>query len=433
MNRRGFISASLVIVALAACGVRAGGDPGKVRVLVVTGGHGFDRKGFFTLFQGYGDIEYREVGHPQARGWFAPDKENAYDVLVLYDMNQVISDEEKGNFLRLIAEGKGLVVLHHALADYQDWDDFKRIAGGKFYLKETVEAGVKHPPSGWKEGETVKVEIADPDHPITRGLEDFEIHDEVYSNLHIDPGAHVLLTTKHPLSNRIIGWARKEGKARIAGIQLGHDNKAYSHPSYRRIIERAIRWAAGGLEEGLGPDEKGYGRIFNGRNLEGWEAAGAARWRVDGGILIGEQGEKGESGDLFSVKEYDDFVLAVTFKMVWPGNSGVWFRYQSDQKAFQADILEWKDPVCYSGSLYCTGKMFIAMNTDPQIVNREGWNDMVIRAKGDHLVVELNGRKVADVRDNTSGRGRIGFQVHAGKQFEGMKILVRQVVIRPAG
>ena len=64
-------------------------------------------------------------------------------------------------------------------------------------------------------------------------------------------------------------------------------------------------------------------------------------------------------------------------------------------------------------------------------MNRDGWNTLVIRAVGDHLVISLNGKKVADVHDDTSDRGKIGFQVHAGKEFENMKMLVRHIAIRP--
>ncbi len=34
------------------------GDPDKINVVVVTGGHDFERDPFFTLFQGYDDIQY---------------------------------------------------------------------------------------------------------------------------------------------------------------------------------------------------------------------------------------------------------------------------------------------------------------------------------------------------------------------------------------
>ncbi len=171
--------------------------------------------------------------------------------------------------------------------------------------------------------------------------------------------------------------------------------------------------------------------LFNGKDLENWEISGKARWAVEDGILVGRQGPNREHGDLLTVEDFDDFLVTLTYRIHWPANSGLWFRYQSADQAFQADILEYKDPVAWSGSLYCTGKMFIGINEDPSIVDREGWNTMTVLANGEHLVVHLNGHKTVDVRDDTSFTGKIGFQIHAGDQFETMFIEVREIRIRP--
>lgn len=170
--------------------------------------------------------------------------------------------------------------------------------------------------------------------------------------------------------------------------------------------------------------------LFNGRDLTGWQAEGNAVWEVKDGLLVGKQDEKNRPGDLLTKDEFKNFELTVVYRMVWPGNSGVWYRYQSADKAFQADILEYKNPLAYSGSLYCTGKMFIARNTDPKLEKHDGWNTLAIRAEGDHQQITLNGKLVADVHDDTSDHGRIGFQVHPGKEFAKMQIIVKSARIK---
>jgi hypothetical protein len=177
--------------------------------------------------------------------------------------------------------------------------------------------------------------------------------------------------------------------------------------------------------------DAGFVELFNGKDLAGWQTSGDAKWVVEDGLLIGTQGENNAPGDLFTEETYKDFVLSVTYRVQWPCNTGVWFRYQSPQKAYQADILEYKDPECYSGTLYCPGKMFLDMNTDKTIVNRHGFNTMRILARGDHIQIWLNNHQVADVHDDTSDSGRIGFQVHQGDQFGRMKIIVSEVLLRP--
>jgi len=170
--------------------------------------------------------------------------------------------------------------------------------------------------------------------------------------------------------------------------------------------------------------------LFDGETLDGWQAEGGAVWTVEDGILIGKQGPDFAAGDLFTVDEYADFELEVEYRVVWPANSGIWFRYKDDQHAYQADILEYEDPVAYSGTIYAPGKMFIAINDDPEIEDREGWNTMVIHAVGEHLNVMLNGVQTAHAHDSDHAEGRIGIQIHVGEEFGDMEIHVRKARIR---
>ena len=181
----------------------------------------------------------------------------------------------------------------------------------------------------------------------------------------------------------------------------------------------------------IDPDFDGAVKLFNGEDLTGWETSGNAKWVVEDGMLIGTQGENNAPGDLFTTETYTDFVASLIYKVEWPCNSGLWFRYQSPRIAYQADILEYKDPECYSGTLYCPGKMFLAMNEDKTLVNREGWNAIKVRAEGDHLQVWINGHQVADVHDDTTDKGKFGFQIHPGDQFGPMKMVVKELLLKP--
>jgi len=75
--------------------------------------------------------------------------------------------------------------------------------------------------------------------------------------------------------------------------------------------------------------------------------------------------------------------------------------------------------------------MFLAINEDKSIIDREGWNTIKVRAEGDHLQVWINDNQVADVHDDTSDSGQIGFQVHPGDEFGPMKIVVRELLLKP--
>jgi hypothetical protein len=257
-------------------------------------------------------------------------------------------------------------------------------------------------------------------------MKPFEIHDEAYAGFETDPEATVLLTTNHPKSGKEIAWVKTYGNSRVLYLQLGHDHFAYENPDYARLVARGIRWSAGRLADPEAPAQT----LFNGKDLTGWEAEGGADWEVHDGMLVGKQGDNFAPGDLLTTASFDDFELSVTYRVVWPANSGIWYRYQGPKKCFQADILEYKEPFALSGSLYCPGKLFIAINDDASIIDREGWNTIVVRTVGNRQVIFLNGTKVADVRDDTSRQGKIGFQIHAGDQFGKMQIHVRDVSIR---
>ncbi len=218
--------------------------PPDLSLLIVTGGHGFERDAFFAMFDALGGVEWSEVAHPQANDSYAPEVADTYDVLVLYDMNQEISDEQKAAFVALLNRGKGLVVLHHALADYQAWEEFETIVGGRYHLAPYTRDGKEYPASTFRHDVDITVHIADPDHPVTAGLQEFTIHDEVYGGYSVAPTVHALLTTDHPESSETLAWTNEYGKSRVVTIQLGHDGRAYENASYRKLLQQAIRWVA---------------------------------------------------------------------------------------------------------------------------------------------------------------------------------------------
>lgn len=234
------VTALLLPAALGACPVTK-----PLRVLLVTGGHDFDRDGFSALWRSMQDVTVQEVSHPQAQAWFAKERSKEYDILVFYDMYQDISEKSRADLVALLKRGKGLVVLHHALANYQAWDEYMKIAGGRFRLAETERDGLKRPASTWKDDVTFRVNVADRNHPVTRGIGDFEIVDETYGDYDVLPTVRPLLTTNEPTSTPTIAWTHTYGRSRVVTVQGGHGPSAWQNPSFRRVLEQAVRWVAG--------------------------------------------------------------------------------------------------------------------------------------------------------------------------------------------
>ena len=219
-------------------------SPGKIRVLLVTGGHGFEKDLFFKLLKDNPDITFQAVEHPKAHAMFKAEAANQYDTIVTYDYGQKISEEAKADFVARLKDGKGLVVLHHAIAAYPDWPEYWKIIGAHYYLAKTNINGVEKLRSGWKEGMHFRIHIADASHPVTRGVSDFDTHDETYKWFDVADECHPLLTTDEPESNKVIAWAKDYERARVVYMQCGHDHFAYENPSFQQILRQAIRWTA---------------------------------------------------------------------------------------------------------------------------------------------------------------------------------------------
>jgi type 1 glutamine amidotransferase len=233
------LNVSLMVSLLMAvvCPTLPAAEAAKLKVLVITGGHGFEEAAFFKVFKDNARISFTPAAHGKTNA-SAYEREDLlnYDVVALYDMPQDITDAQKARFLSLFDKGIGLVVLHHALVSYQRWPEYERIIGGRY-----PEGDGK---SGYEHDVEVPVTVVAKDHPITAGLKDFTIHDEIYWGFRVQPDVTPLLSTTHPKSGKPLAWTRTQGKSRVVYLQLGHDHQAYENPGFRELLARSIQWAA---------------------------------------------------------------------------------------------------------------------------------------------------------------------------------------------
>src|SRR5260370_37837644 len=158
--------AVLLVLLPSFAGSLVNASPAKVRVLIVSGGHGFETNAFFQIFKDNPDITYQAVEHRNASALFKAEPARQYDVIVMYDFNQTITDEAKADFIARLKEGKGLVVLHHAIAAYPQWPEYWKIIGGRYYLEKTAVDGVEKKRSAYKHGMHFTIHVADPNDPV---------------------------------------------------------------------------------------------------------------------------------------------------------------------------------------------------------------------------------------------------------------------------
>jgi type 1 glutamine amidotransferase len=223
-------------LALLTAAAVAAADSKPVRVLVVTGGH-VHNASFYELFVNRKDLHVEMDGHPSV---FRRDLTKTTDVLVLYDLADVTEEPRRRNLRAFVEGGGGLVLLHHSIADNQQWPWWsEEVVGGRYLLQ--ADKGL--PKSSFQHDVEFTVRPVG-DHPITRGMAPFKVLDECYKGMWISPKVKVLLETDDPRNDRPIAWIGLHDKARVVYIQLGHGSEAHEHPAYRKLVDNAIQWAA---------------------------------------------------------------------------------------------------------------------------------------------------------------------------------------------
>lgn len=161
--------------------------------------------------------------------------------------------------------------------------------------------------------------------------------------------------------------------------------------------------------------------LFNGDNLEGWQAFGTENWFVQNGELCGESGPDKQYGYLATRSDYRDFELEVEFKQIANGNSGVFFR--SSLSPGSTQISGWQAEIAPpghdTGGIYESyGRGWLALVPDEKepVLQMGEWNHLRIRAEGARVKTWLNGTLMADLEDEKIGdaNGRIALQIHDG-------------------
>ena len=146
--------------------------------------------------------------------------------------------------------------------------------------------------------------------------------------------------------------------------------------------------------------EPGFTSLFDGKSLDGWTLVGqhGAGYGVTNGVIYCAQGG---GGNLFSEREFSDFVLRLEFKLEPGGNNGIGIRAPlagdaaysgmeiqvlDDKAPKHATIKPWQ----FNGSIY---NIVPAKNGTAKIGE---WNSYEITALGRHIRVVLNGRTIVD-------------------------------------
>jgi putative membrane-bound dehydrogenase-like protein len=155
------------------------------------------------------------------------------DVLVLYaEEGGTIQPDDRVNLDKFLKRGGGIVAIHDSVCG-TDAQWFKTIIGGAW----------EHGKAKWLEGD-VGMYFVDTDHPITRGISNFDFKDEIYYDLHMMPEARVLATSFHnPFIIAPQMWVYEKDNYRSFVCIPGHEYTSFNLPHFRALLLRGIAWA----------------------------------------------------------------------------------------------------------------------------------------------------------------------------------------------
>lgn len=167
-------------------------------------------------------------------------------IVPIWTMGEISPEQEKPVLKAVREGGVGIAGCHGGMCDaFRKNCDWQFMTGGQW---------VAHPGN---DGVKYKIHIKDPDHPITAGLQDFDVASEQYY-MHIDPAIRVLATTTYPtpgvegphLPNGFVEmpqvWTKHYGKGRVFYNALGHHADIFDIPEAKELMRRGFKWAMKG-------------------------------------------------------------------------------------------------------------------------------------------------------------------------------------------
>jgi hypothetical protein len=163
--------------------------------------------------------------------------------------------------------------------------------------------------------------------------------------------------------------------------------------------------------------------IFNGRDLTGWKTPTGAFWRVEEGVLVGENDAAKKGSMLYTEASHRDVAFETDVRFEGEIDSGIMLRKPEVQVQIGVSRSLKRDMTC---SFYTGHYPEEARAPRAAELLREGdWNHIRIEARGDTFTVWLNGEQVSRYTDpKYTGAGPIGLQIHAGLP---MKVMFRNI------
>ncbi|MGE3820588.1 MAG: ThuA domain-containing protein [Isosphaeraceae bacterium] len=230
--------------------------PQGTKVLLLTGGqrqHHVYRDQSFYLANALEDTGRYEVTINEDAAILETPAMAKYDMIIVNadrrDPEFKFTQAQQEALLQWVHAGHGYVSIHGADNAAPDWvPAWRTMLGGVF-----SHVGL---PDGKVRKGTYLIKIARTDHPVTQGLADFTLKDELYYHMQMEPGVEPLATTEHDGGTWPVAWTRTYGQGRVFHTPLGHrdfgpgKDDPIRDPNLLKLVLQGIDWVAAGKTDG---------------------------------------------------------------------------------------------------------------------------------------------------------------------------------------
>lgn len=154
-----------------------------------------------------------------------------FDLLVLNTTGKERFNGNETDIMEWVENGGALVGIHNATDSFTDNPEWVRFMGGRFRT---------HPAQL-----DVATEITDRTHPITQGLDDFTVHDELYLFADFHPASVHLLAQTHSYDDNgpvPVAWVQEPASGRLFYLSLGHNVSTLEDPHWQTFFKSGVEW-----------------------------------------------------------------------------------------------------------------------------------------------------------------------------------------------
>jgi hypothetical protein len=260
------------------------------RILVVTGGHRVALDEFLGAIAAICTERgwvWAHATQPTAQRWLTDELVGQWDAILLHDIpglrlkrgTEPAIDgpdaQTAQDVVNLLDAGQGVVVLHHAISAWPGWEGWAEVTGARFLYRPGHLRGVDLPSSGYRMDRFTISPIAE--HPITEGVEPFEVDDELYFIPVLEDRIEALLEQDADMDgalfqdtwdevtngtstgvtcadrpadgglhggSRLMGWTTTAGRSPVATLLMGDGPRTFANPMFQRLLGNALAWVS---------------------------------------------------------------------------------------------------------------------------------------------------------------------------------------------